>query len=102
MAGGEARYSVVSRYTTGAFEMLATIWGEARLVDRRIVRGQTSGDSARFVEIGIAADGRIAQVLAIGDGHDADALRTLVERRVRVDGNEEQLKDPNVPLATFI
>jgi len=102
MAGGDARYNAVSVYTTGAFELAATIWGEARLVDRRIVRGQTSGDPASFVEIGIAADGRIAQVLAIGQGHDSDALRKLVERRVQVNGNEEQLKDPNVPPPTFL
>jgi 3-phenylpropionate/trans-cinnamate dioxygenase ferredoxin reductase subunit len=102
MAGGDARYSVVSVYGTGAFELTATIWGEARLVDRRIVRGQTSGDDASFVEIGIAADGRIAQVLAIGQGHDTESLRKLVERRVQVNGNQEELKDPNVPLDRFV
>jgi hypothetical protein len=77
-------------------------WGEARQVDRRLIRGSTSADAPNFVELGIAADGRIAQVLAVAQAGEDDVLRELVARRVRVDGNEEALKDPAVPLASLL
>ena len=98
MAGGQLKYDVVSTFSTGAFDLTATVWGEPRLVDRRIVRGSTAGDQPNFAEIGIAADGRIAQVLAIGKNHDVERLRSLVENRVEVNGNQERLKDASVPL----
>ena len=65
MAGGDARYDVVNSYTTRVLSLTATVFGEPRLVDRRIVRGSTAGDTANFAEIGIAGDGRIAAVLAV-------------------------------------
>jgi NADPH-dependent 2,4-dienoyl-CoA reductase/sulfur reductase-like enzyme len=101
MAGGFAKYDVVNTFSTQAFDQTATVFGEPRLVDRRIVRGSTAGDNARFVEIGIAADGRIAAVLAIGKDHDLDGLRQLVARRVEVNGNQERLKDETVDLSEF-
>jgi 3-phenylpropionate/trans-cinnamate dioxygenase ferredoxin reductase subunit len=102
MAGGNAVYNIVNSYTTQAFSLTATVFGEPRLVDRRIVRGSTAGDNANFAEIGIAADGRIASVLAIGKDHDMNGLRELVAKRVEVNGNQERLKDMEVALATFL
>jgi 3-phenylpropionate/trans-cinnamate dioxygenase ferredoxin reductase component len=102
MAGGDVSYNAVNSYSTSAFDLLATVWGEPRLVERRIVRGVPAGENASFVEIGIAADGRIAQILAIGTGHDADSLKELVGQRFAVNGNQEQLKDAGVPLKTFL
>jgi 3-phenylpropionate/trans-cinnamate dioxygenase ferredoxin reductase subunit len=102
MAGGNAVYNVVNTYTTQAFDLVATVFGEPRLVDRRIVRGSTAGDHANFAEIGIATDGRIASVLAIGNDHDLDRLRELVARRIEVNGNQEGLKDADVPLSEFV
>jgi 3-phenylpropionate/trans-cinnamate dioxygenase ferredoxin reductase subunit len=102
MAGGDAAYNAVNTYSTSVFGLTATVWGEPRLVDRRIVRGITAGDNASFIEIGIAADGRIAQTLAIGNGHDALALKGLVQERLNVNGNQEQLKDASVPLKSFL
>ncbi len=98
MAGGDRRYDVVNTFSTSTFELNATVWGEPRLVDRRIVRGSTAGDDAKFVEIGIAVDGRVAQVLAIGNRHDTEGLRRLVANRVAVNGNQERLQDASVPL----
>jgi len=46
--------------------------------------------------------GRIAQILAIGQNHDAASLRRLVELRFNAIGSEEQLKDPSIQLSTFI
>jgi 3-phenylpropionate/trans-cinnamate dioxygenase ferredoxin reductase subunit len=102
MAAGDARYDVVNSYSTSVFGLTATVFGEPRLVDRRIVRGSTAGDQATFAEIGIAADGRIAAVVAVGAGHDLDGLRKLVAGRVEVNGNQERLKDIDVTLATFV
>ena len=102
MAGGDAVYNIVSTYSTQAFDLTATVFGEPKLVDRRIVRGSTAGDHANFAEIGIATDGRIASVLAIGTDHDLDGLRELVAQRVQVNGNQERLKDADVPMAEFV
>jgi len=102
MAGGDAAYNAVNSYSTSVFDLTATVWGEPRLVERRIVRGVPAGDSASFVEIGIAADGRVAQTLAIGTGHDVESLKELVGRRFAVNGNQERLKDAGIPLKTFL
>jgi 3-phenylpropionate/trans-cinnamate dioxygenase ferredoxin reductase subunit len=102
MAGGLTEYNAVSTFGTGVFDLVATIWGEPRAVERRIIRPSTSAQQADFLEIGIASDGRIAQVLAIGKGHDVEALKKLVEKRVQVDGKQEQLKDPNIPLSNLL
>jgi NADPH-dependent 2,4-dienoyl-CoA reductase/sulfur reductase-like enzyme len=102
MAGGNAAYNIVNRFDTIVLGLTATVFGEARLVDRRIIRGSTAGDNASFAEIGIAADGRVAQVLAIGPEQDLQGLALLVERRVAVNGNQERLKDVDVSLAEFV
>ena len=102
MAGGNAAYNIVSRFDTSVLGLTATVFGEARLVDRRIIRGSTAGDNASFAEIGIAPDGRVAQVLAIGHEQDLQGLALLVERRMLVNGNQERLKDADVSLAEFV
>lgn len=102
MAGGQASYDGVSTFSTEVFDLTATVWGEPRLVDRRIVRGSTGGDEASFAEIGVAADGRVAQVLAVGRNAEVELLPQLVARRLVVNGNQEQLKDPHVPLSRFL
>ena len=109
MAGGSAAYDAVTQWTTTVLGLTATVYGDARRVDRRVVRGQPGtdalGDGGGFVEIGIAADGRVAQVVAVGRGHgaaDVEGLRRLVADRVAVDdANRDRLTDPAVPLATF-
>jgi len=102
MAGGDARYQVVSTFQTSVFDLVATVWGEPRAVERRIIRATGGAEQTSFVEIGIAVDGRVAQVLAIGQGHDVQSLEQLVAKRVLVDGNAEQMKDPSVPLSRFV
>ena len=94
MAGGDVGYEAVNYFFSDVFDVALSGWGEARQVDRRLIRGTTTLESPDFVEIGIAADGRIAQVLAINHAGEDELLRDLVGRRVCVDGNEESLKDP--------
>ena len=102
MAGGEARYDAVNHFFSDVFDLSFNAWGEARQVDRRLIRGSTSTDAPDFIEIGIAPDGRIAQVLAINHAGEDELLSDLVKRRVRIDGNEETLKDPSLPLTSLL
>jgi 3-phenylpropionate/trans-cinnamate dioxygenase ferredoxin reductase subunit len=102
MAGGEAKYDAVNLFFSDVFDLAMQTWGEARQVDRRLIRGNTSTDAPDFIEIGIAADGRIAQIIAMNHKGEDDLLRMLVGQRARVDGNEEFLKDPTYPLRTLL
>jgi len=102
MAGGDVAYDGVNHLFSDVFDLGLSGWGEPKQVDRRLIRGSTTFESPDFVEIGIAADGRIAQVLAINHRGEDELLRDLVGHRVRVDGNEEALKDPAFPLASLL
>jgi NAD(P)H-nitrite reductase large subunit len=102
MAGGDTRYDAVSHFSSDTFGLHLSAWGESRHIDHRILRGAPSGDSTDLIEIGVAADGRVAQVLAINHRGEDDALRKLVQTRFAVAGKEEQLRDPNVRLQELI
>ena len=102
MAGVGRRYESLGHFSTDVLGLSVRAWGEARLVDRRIVRGATgtpNSDNPHLTEFGVAADGRIAHVLALGAAEDDAAIARLVEQRTRVDGNEEALKEPSAPLS---
>jgi 3-phenylpropionate/trans-cinnamate dioxygenase ferredoxin reductase subunit len=107
MAGVARRYDSVGEFTSDVFDLPARGWGEARLVDRRIVRGAPGGvaagtDAPQVIEFGVAADGRIAHVLALGSTSDHEVLRRLVAERTRIDGNEEAFKEPTSPFADLL
>jgi 3-phenylpropionate/trans-cinnamate dioxygenase ferredoxin reductase subunit len=98
MAGVDEAYSETDRFTTSAFDLDVTVWGEPRLVDRRLLRGTPNVDAPAFAEIGVAVDGRVAQVVVVGKLEEHDALRELVARRFNIAGDEERIKDPATPL----
>ena len=102
MAGRREPYAAVNNFFSDVFDLSFNGWGEARQVERRLLRGSANSDSPDFVEIGIAADGRIAQVLAINHSGEDDTLRSLVAQRTKIDGNEELLKDPGTTLADLL
>jgi 3-phenylpropionate/trans-cinnamate dioxygenase ferredoxin reductase subunit len=104
MAGGSAFYDSVSHFHTFVMDLRADVWGEGKLVDRRINRESVgaSADSPSFVEFGVAADGRIAQVIAVGPGHSRADLVELVRRRLPVVGIEEKLRDPGVEIGSLL
>jgi NADPH-dependent 2,4-dienoyl-CoA reductase/sulfur reductase-like enzyme len=102
MAGANVRYDVVSHFSAEVFGLQTKVWGEARVVDRRLLRGTPNIEAPDFVEIGIAADGKVAQVVSVGHPGEDDAMRELVARRLLVDGNEEMLKDPGVTLENVL
>lgn len=94
MAGIDEMYGETNQFSTGVFGLDVTAWGEPRIVVRRLLRGAAKVESPVFAEIGIAADGRVAQVISVGKSDEQDALKSLVARRFAIDGNEESLKDP--------
>jgi NADPH-dependent 2,4-dienoyl-CoA reductase/sulfur reductase-like enzyme len=102
MAGGTATYDAVNNFFSDVFELSLNGWGEARFVDHRLVRGNPSPESPDFIEIGIAADGRVAQVLAVNHAGEDETLIELVKRRVEVSGAEEALKDPTRDLRALL
>jgi 3-phenylpropionate/trans-cinnamate dioxygenase ferredoxin reductase subunit len=104
MVGGEAAYDAVSHFQSSVLDLNIDVWGEAKLVDRRIIRGVASAGTEipNFIEIGVAADGRIAQVICVGGCDQREALIQLVRNRTKVNGNEERLKDPAIPLDQLI
>jgi hypothetical protein len=70
-------------------------------VDHRLIRDAGQGDEG-LLEIGVAADGRIAQILALNYRADAQVLRELVQRRLQINDRQEQIKDPRTPLADLL
>ncbi|MDB5331423.1 MAG: pyridine nucleotide-disulfide oxidoreductase, partial [Phycisphaerales bacterium] len=106
MAGVAEPYAAVNTFFSDVFDLTMNGWGEARQVHHRLLRVplNPAGNGAvpDLVEIGIAPDGRVAQVLALGHTGEDDLLRELVARRVNVNGREEKLKDPATPLGEFM
>jgi NADPH-dependent 2,4-dienoyl-CoA reductase/sulfur reductase-like enzyme len=103
MAGAEGPYTSIGEYATMVFDLPIRAWGEPRLVDRRIVRGAPNGEGApHLIEFGVAPDGRVAHVLAMGQGAEDGVLRQIVESRMKVDGNEEALKEPSSSLRNLL
>ena len=105
MAGVDRRYESPGAFSADVLGLSVRAWGEARLVDRRIVRGAAvaaGADAPHLTEVGVAADGRIAHVLSVGNGEDERVLRELVERRAPIGGNEERVREPSSPLAELL
>src|SRR6185312_11012353 len=94
MAGANETYSAVNYFFSDVFELSLSAWGESRHISHRLLRGTPNVDAPDFIEFGMSADGRIAQVLAIGHSGEDDVLKELVGKRAVVNGNEELLKDP--------
>ncbi len=102
MAGGSARYDAVNYFFSDVFKISLSGWGEARQAVRRLTRGVMTVESPDIVQLGIGADGRIAQILAINHSGEDELLKELVHKRVRIEGDEERLKDPSVGLGSLL
>lgn len=102
MAGDDVRYDTVSAFSSSLFDLNMVAWGEPRLVDHRLLRGTPNVDLPDFAEIGVASDGRVAQVLAIGRTKEHELFRKLVQMRLNVRGREEIFKDPSQELASLM
>ena len=97
MAGAEKVYDVVNSFRTRAFDLEVAGWGESRLIDRRHIRGNETVDAPNFIEIGVAADGRIAQILAIGPRQgrrDAGSAGEESRQRCRSGGISKRSSHP--------
>lgn len=93
-----AAYDRVNHFSSAAFDLKLSGWGEARFVARRLYRGSMGADTGDLIEIGIDADGHIAQILSLNDTADADLLSSAVLQRLNVAGREERLSDPGVSI----
>lgn len=93
MAGGDRTLDSSVGIDSHWFELTGFICGERKHIDRRILR-QTP---EKIVEFGISGDGRLSQVVAVGD-IEHKAVRLLIAGRVQTSGREEAFKDPNVDL----
>jgi 3-phenylpropionate/trans-cinnamate dioxygenase ferredoxin reductase subunit len=102
MAGVQKNYDAVSVFFSDVFDLTINVWGEPRLVDRRIVRGIVNVEHPDFIEIGLSPDSRITQILALNHPSEDDLLRELVKRRLDVTGKEEMLKEPGMDLKSLI
>ena len=102
MAGDDVSYDAVNHWQSELAGLRASIWGEPRLVERRIVRGNPNVENPDFIEIGVAADGRVAQVLGFNHSGEDELLARLVGCRLSVTDIEDQLRDPLVPLSTLL
>jgi 3-phenylpropionate/trans-cinnamate dioxygenase ferredoxin reductase subunit len=102
MAGAQMKYDIVNTFNSEVFDLKLHAWGEGRFVHHRLVRGAPTPESPSFAEIGVASDGRVCQVLAIGRNDEHESFRELVARRFNVDGHEEAIKDPAVELGQIL
>jgi 3-phenylpropionate/trans-cinnamate dioxygenase ferredoxin reductase component len=102
MAGGDAKFEDAGYFDSEIFGLKLEVWGEARMVDRRIIRGLAGAESTQFVEFGIDAEGRVAQIIAGARTEKKEFFAGLVERRVSVVGKEETLKDPTVAVESVL
>lgn len=98
MAGGSERFSRVIGFTSLFLGKAFRSWGESRFVDRRVVRQLTPTD---LMEIGLDAEGRVAQVIATGELIDETSAK-LIENRTNLTGREDTVRDPNVPLSQLL
>ena len=101
MAGEPIALASVNTFGTTVFDLPVTAWGEGRFVDHRLTRGSVHGPE-KIIEFGLSADGRLAQVIAVGQSEHHGSLRELVARRAATAGFEERLKDPAFDLDTLI
>ncbi|HZL35598.1 MAG TPA: FAD-dependent oxidoreductase [Tepidisphaeraceae bacterium] len=103
MAGANEAYNAVNHFFSDIFELTLNGWGEAKKVDRRLVRAarNDNGNPPDLLEIGTDAEGRVAQVLALGHAGDDELLRELVANRTQIAGWEEKIKDPAIPLSAL-
>jgi len=101
--GAKASFDDVTRLSADLFDLRLRAFGEARFVDRHVMRGKTGADSMGFIEIGVASDGRVSQVVVVGQvGEPEPSVVDFVRRRPVVDGHEERLKDTGTPLESFV
>jgi NADPH-dependent 2,4-dienoyl-CoA reductase/sulfur reductase-like enzyme len=109
MAGADEPYADVSHFETKVFGARVDVWGESRHVHHHLLRGSANGASAAqdparasFVELGLGADNRVSQVVAVNHPANHDQLKDLVRRRFDVAGKEELLKDPAADLSELL
>jgi 3-phenylpropionate/trans-cinnamate dioxygenase ferredoxin reductase subunit len=106
MAGADEAYADVNHHDTEIFGARVDIWGESRHVHHHLLRGGPTPSQdptkATFVELGLSADNKVSQVVAINHPTRHEQLKELVQRRLDVTGQEELFKDPTADLGELL
>lgn len=92
----------VSGFATTVFDLTVRSYGEPRVGVRRLTRMSAGEGSPVFTEFAVDAGGKLAQVVTSDGAVEDGVLRQLVSKRISVEGYEELLKDPNVPLERLL
>lgn len=98
MSGAEESYSAVTQFTSEIAGRPIEVFGDARFVHHRILRGNALNDGGDFAELGITQDDRVAQIIRVGREAERETLARMANRIASVAGYEEALKDPDVML----
>lgn len=100
MAGVDEVYAMVNHYASELFDARVEVWGEARHVHHRLLRGLA--DVGGFVEFGLTADDCVSQVVAVNFAGAETAMEEMVRRRQSLAGKEEAVKDPQIALGNLV
>jgi NADPH-dependent 2,4-dienoyl-CoA reductase/sulfur reductase-like enzyme len=102
MAGKDESFAAVNYVEREIFDLPLLIAGEQRLVHHRLVRAGGSEEQPALLEFGLAVDGRLAQIVALGKTPNRQILLELIKQRISLWGHEESIKDPSFDLNTLI
>ncbi len=98
MSGASTSFDAVPQFESEVFGTSFCVFGESKLVERRLLRGTPNVDSPKFLEIGLSSAGQVRQIITVGGDHDFEKLESMVRQRTHINGNEEHLKDPDSSL----
>ena len=102
MVGLDETYSGANYFFSDVKDISLSAWGESRHVTRHLLRGSPTLEHPNFLEFGLTSDGRISQILTINHRDEDDILRELVARRIKIDGNEPLIRDPQSNLQSLL
>lgn len=105
MAGGPPPSEpLVTSFTTTTFDLTLHSFGEPRLAARRLARTTPTPPDAPplFTEFAVDAANRLTQLLTTDPSLDPATCRALIAARLPINGHEESLKDPSIPLTRFL
>ncbi|HZZ41519.1 MAG TPA: FAD/NAD(P)-binding oxidoreductase [Tepidisphaeraceae bacterium] len=100
MAGSTSTsYNEVSSFSTTIFNLTITSFGEPRLATRRLTRTHPDSSIPSFTEFSSDPTGRLVQITTTDSTPTTHTfLSTLLSTRQSLQGQEEHLKDPTIPL----
>lgn len=102
MAGKTESFTTMNYVERRIGDLELFMAGEARFVDHRMVRNSGGEERPALLELGVAADGRLTQIVAVGATGERQILLELLSHRVSLRGQEETVKDPAFDLSALL